>query len=98
MNKFYIQDSTVGKYVYFNTVNELVNYLDKMVPRAHKISRNQYMQNLIDLGHGYDDRAGVTLTRAMQEQFNLGVVTKEGKHVRTDVHTATNFLNKEYGD
>ena len=98
MNKFYIQDPTLGqqKYVTFNTVPELVNYLNTMIPRAFKISRAEYMQNLIDLGHGYDDRDGVTLTRAMADQFNIGLV-KNGTYVRTDVHTANAFEKEEYG-
>ena len=69
------QDTTVGKYVQFNTVAELVNYLGNvLVPRAFNLSRKQYTQNLTDLGHGPDDRDGVTLTRALSEQFNIGVV------------------------
>jgi hypothetical protein len=98
MNKFYVQDNTVGKYVIFNTVPELVRYLgESIVPRAFKLTRAQYMQNLADLGHGPDDRDGVTLTRALAEQFNIGVV-RNGSYVRTDVHEATQFLTEGYGD
>ena len=98
MSKFYIQDNTVGKYVTFNTVPELVKYLgDQVVPRAFKMSRSQYMQNLMDLGHGPDDRNGVTLTRALAEQFNIGVV-RNNAYVRTDIHEATSFLTEGYGD
>jgi len=97
MNKFYIQDSTVGKYVTFNTLPELVKYIGELlVPRAFKLTRNQYMQNLIDLGYGYDDRDGVTLTRAVAEQFNIGVI-KDNNYVRTDVHTAEAFNKEEFG-
>jgi hypothetical protein len=98
MNTFYIQDTTIGKYVHFKTVGELVNYLgNNLVPRAFQLSRKQYTQNLADLGHGPDDAAGVTLTRAVSEQFNIGVV-RNGNYVRTDVHTATSFLSEGYGD
>jgi len=97
MNTLYIQDSTIGKYVTFNTVPELVKYIgEQIVPRAFKLTRNQYMQNLIDLGYGYDDRDGVTLTRAVADQFNIGVV-KDGNYVRTDVHTAEAFNKEEFG-
>lgn len=96
MNKFYIQDTTIGRYVTFDRVPELVRYLGELIPRATGLSRAQYMQNLIDLGHGYDDPDGVTLTRAIQEQFNIGVV-QDGTYVRTDVHTAAAFQKEEFG-
>src|SRR5512135_33196 len=96
-NTLYIQDSTLGRYVTFKTVPDLVRYIgDQLVPRAFKLTRAQYMQNLIDLGYGYDDPAGVTLTRAVAEQFNIGVV-KDGNYVRTDVHTADIFNKEEFG-
>ena len=97
MNKFYIQDSTIGKYVTFDTVSEVVKYLEDMIPRAFKISKEKYIQNLLDLGYGYDDRGGVMLTRVMGEQFNIGVI-KEGTYVRTDIHTIAAFQKDEYGD
>lgn len=97
MNTLYIQDSTIGKYVTFNTVAELVKYIsDQIVPRAFKLTRAQYMQNLIDLGYGYDDIDGVTLTRAVADQFNIGVI-KNGNYMRTDVHTADAFNKDEFG-
>ena len=96
MNKLYIHDSTIGRYVTFNTLKELVSYLNDMIPRAFKISRSEYVQNLIDLGHGYDDQNGVMVTRAMADQFNIGVI-KNGTYVRTDVHELSNFQNEEFG-
>ena len=97
MSKFYIQDSTLSKYVTFNTVPELVSYLKSMIPRAFNIKQEEYVQNLLDLGYGYDDIEGVMLTRAMAEQFNLGVI-KNNSYVRTDVHSISRFQNEEYGD
>ena len=96
MNKFYIQDTTIGKYVTFDTVSQVVNYLENMIPRAFKISKESYIQNLLDLGYGYDDRGGVMLTRVMSEQFNIGIV-KDNNYVRTDIHTATAFQKEEFG-
>ena len=96
MNKLYIQDSTIGQYVTFNTVPELVAYLNALIPRAFKISRSEYVQNLIDLGHGYDDENGVMITRAISDQFNIGII-KDGNYIRTDVHTAASFQKEEYG-
>lgn len=98
MSKFYIQDSTVNRYVYFDTVPQLVEYLGTVTKRAYNLTRQQYTQNLMDLGYGPDDQAGVTFTRALSEQFNIGVLTTDGKHVKTDVHTAVNFSQDEYSD
>lgn len=97
MNKFYIHDSTIGRYVTFDTVPELVNYFNFLIPRAFKQSRQEFVQNLIDLGHGYDDPRGVMLTRVLSEQFNIGVVSN-GSYMRTDIHAITNFQKAEYGD
>lgn len=97
--KYYIQDTTIGnKIIYFDKINELVSYFNNLIPRAYGINRNQYVQNLIDLGYGYDDADGVTLTQVLSEQFNIGVVRKNGKHEKTDVHQASRFLKDEYGD
>lgn len=96
MNKFYIQDTTVGKYVTFDTVPQVVKYLEGMIPRAFKMSKESYIQNLLDLGYGYDDRGGVMLTRVMGEQFNIGVV-KDNNYIRTDIHTVEAFQKEEFG-
>ena len=96
MNTFYIQDSTIGKYVTFNTVPEVVSYLKNMIPRAFNMSKDSYIQNLLDLGYGYDDADGVMITRAMADQFNIGIV-KDNTYVRTDIHTAAAFEKEEYG-
>lgn len=95
--KYYIQDSTSGnKYVHFQTLSELVTYLEGVVQRAYKLSRKQYMQNLIDLGYGYDDPLGATFTRSLKGEFNIGVV-KNGNYVKTDVHESDAFSKSEFG-
>jgi hypothetical protein len=96
MSKFYIQDSTIGRYVIFDSVPQVVSYLGSMIPRAFNMSRDQYVQNLLDLGYGYDDAGGITLTRAMAEQFNIGIV-KDGNYVRTDIHEAISYQGEEFG-
>lgn len=97
--KYYIHDTTIGnKYVYFNTVNELVNYFNVLIPRKHKVSKSSYVQHLLELGHGYEDQDGVMLTRALAEQFNIGVVRNNNQHERTDIHEASRFLKEEYGN
>ena len=94
---YYIQDPSVGKYSHFNTVLELVTYLEGMIQRTHKVTRKQYMQNLIELGYGYDDPNGVTFTRAMADEFNLGVI-RGGSYVKSDVHSDSRFSQKEFGN
>ncbi len=94
---YYIQDTTFGKYVTFKTVADLVGYFENMIPRAFKISKTQYIQNLIDLGYGYNDSDGVMLTRAMSEQFNIGQI-KSGNYVKCDIHETIRFQQEEYGN
>lgn len=93
---YYTQDSTIGRYVQFNNLPELVTYLEEMIQRAHKITRKQYMQNLEELGYGYDDPHGATFTRSLGEDFNIGVI-RDGKYVKTDVHAAAAFDKPEFG-
>ena len=94
---YYIQDTSTAKYAHFNTVPELVTYLEGMIQRTHNVTRSKYMQNLVELGYGYDDPTGVTFTRAMADEFNLGVI-RDGKYVKTDVHLVNRFAQKEFGN
>jgi hypothetical protein len=57
------------------------------------------MQNLIELGHGYDDDGGITFAQSMAESFNMGII-KQGNYVRTNIHEATNHntYRQQYGD
>ena len=97
MNKFYVNNTAIGKVIYFDTVNDLVNYLgDVLVPQAFKQTKAQYKQHLADLGHGLDDD-GVVLTRAVAESFDIGI-WRDGKLVRTDVHTIERFQDSSFGD
>jgi len=93
---YYTQDPTIGKYVHFNNVSELVTYLEGLVVRAHKLTRKQYMQNLVELGYGYDDPQGVTFTRSMGDEFNIGVI-KNGRYVKTDIHNTVTYAKPEFG-
>lgn len=97
MNKFYVNNTVIGKVVTFNTVTDLVSYLgDVLVPQAFKQTKAQYKQHLADLGHGLDDD-GVVLTRAVAESFDVGIL-RDGKLVRTDVHTIERFQDSGFGD
>jgi hypothetical protein len=99
--KYYIVDTTMNppqKWI-FDTIPQTVAYLERLVLRKFKLSRTQYMQNLIDLGYGYDDDDGWTFTQSMSEYFNIGVI-KKGAYVRTNIHEASNHnkYRKEFGD
>jgi hypothetical protein len=84
--------------MYFNTVPALVNYLvTVLIPSAFKQPASQYIQYLAELGHGYDDGSGIVLTRALSETFDIGVF-KDGRHIRTDIHTAAKFTDEGYGN
>lgn len=96
--KFYIKDTTINRNVYFDSVPQLVNYLGFLVKRYTGQDRKEYMQTLTDLGHGYDDDAGVTFTRTLAEKFEMGYVNSEAVHMQTDVHNLSTFNSKEYGD
>jgi hypothetical protein len=95
--RYYIKDSTINKVVYFNTINEVVSYFDQLIKRAHGVNKQTYIQHLTDLGHN-DDPQGVTLTRVLSEQFNIGIERKDGKLERTDIHATERFINEGYGD
>ena len=94
---YYIQDSTIGRYVTFNTPNEVVKYFDVLIPRAFNMSKENYIQNLLDLGYGENDKDGVMLTNVLSEQFNIGQI-KGGNYVKCDIHETVKYAQKEYGD
>ena len=98
--KYYIIDTTVtDKNKTFNSIEEVVKYLEGTVLRKFSLSRADYMQNLIDLGYGYDDQKGATFVQSLSEYFNIGVL-RNGAPMRTNIHEATyhNKFRKEFGD
>lgn len=97
MNKFYIFDRTLKpvKYVLFDTVQDIVNYLEGYVQRAIGKSRKQFMFEMSELGHGYDDNNGVLFTRLLSEHANIGII-KGGTPVKCDIHMVS-FDKEEFG-
>ncbi len=85
--KYYIIDTTLNSKdpIYYSTLNELVHHLEGSVVRKFGQTRKQFMQHLIDLGHGYDDPEGKTFTQVISDYFNIGVV-KDNRHVKCNVH------------
>ncbi len=96
MNKFYVRD---GKQVaYFGSVPEVVSFLEKVVVEKTKMTRSQWMQHIVELGHGLDDRAGKCFTESLSEQVEVGTVQKNNRHVRCSIFEATSFKDAAYGD
>ena len=88
--KYYSTDTTSpqGTHVY-NTTLDVVRHLEGTVKRKFNLTRQQYMQNLIDLGYGYDDDNGVTFVSSLSEHFNIGVVHSDGRYMRTNIFEAS---------
>lgn len=98
--KFYIVDTTLGKTpVYYDTLNEVVKHLEGTVQRKFRQTRRNYMQNLVDLGHGVDDPNGRTFVESLARYFDIGVV-KQLRHVKCNIHEVTQYsgYRKEMGD
>jgi len=84
--KYYIIDKQVSnRPAIFNSLNELINTLERVVQYKFKLTRKQYMQNLIDLGHGIDDPLGRTFTESMSEYVEIGII-KNNACLRCNVH------------
>jgi len=98
MNKFYVQDPILNKIVYFDSVPKVVEHLTILVEKMYSQTRKSFMQELIDLGHGYDDNAGVTFTNALADRINIGILNKDKTHVRCNIHAVSSFNKDEYGD
>lgn len=89
--KYYIIDKQVSHQpAIFNSLNELINTLERVVQYKFQMSRKQYMQNLTDLGHGIDDPLGRTFTESMSEYVEIGII-KNNACVRCNVHEVTHY-------
>lgn len=96
MNKFYVRDGRNIKY--FDSTQEVVSFLEKVVELKLKSNRKEWMQHVIDLGHGYDDSLGKTFVESMSSHVEIGTVKKDGKHLRCNIFEATTFSDPAFGD
>jgi hypothetical protein len=99
--RYYIIDNTIRKEPFiYNSVNEIVKHLETAVQRKFRQTRRQYMQNLIDLGYGYDDVQGKVFTQSLSEYFNIGTVRKDGSLVKGNIHEVDQYskYRTEMGD
>ena len=89
--KYYIIDKQVSHQpAIFNSLNELVSTLERVVQYNFNITRKQYMHNVIDLGHGVDDHLGRKFTESMSDYVEIGVM-KNNACVRCNVHEVTHY-------
>jgi len=98
--KFYIIDTTISNTpISFDNLSEIINHLEGTVRRKFSLTRSQYMQNLIDLGYGYDDKEGANFVSSLSEHFDIGVI-RAGQYLRTNIHESINHnkYRKEYGN
>lgn len=97
---YYIKDATDNNTIlYANTVAEVVSHLEKMLFKKHRVTRKQYMQNLIELGHGYDDAEGRVFAEQLRNEFEFGVI-KQNRHVKCNIHDVEKYskYRAEMGD
>jgi hypothetical protein len=100
MSTYYIIDTTLGnKPLIFENVTQVVKHLEGTVQRKFRQTRKQYMQNLIDLGYGYDDPQGKVFTQSLSEHFNIGVVNGNSLK-KCNIHEVSQYskYRNEMGD
>lgn len=98
--QFYIKDTTISNNpILFNDLSDVIKHLEGTVRRKFSLTRSQYMQNLIDLGYGYDDKEGSNFVSSLAEHFDMGVI-RQGQYLRTNIHESVNHnkYRKEYGN
>jgi len=60
-------------------------------------TRDEFMYEMTEIGHGYDDPDGVNFTRLLSEYVNIGII-QDGKPNKCDVHAVEKFSKPEYGN
>lgn len=86
MSNYYIKDDIARKMIFKNTVPEIVSYLENMCQQINKVSRKEFMIEMVSLGHGYDDANGAYFTELMSKTVDVGIVTKGGRLKRCNIH------------
>tara|TARA_R110000868_G_scaffold9602_13_gene47340 strand:- start:1694 stop:1996 length:303 start_codon:yes stop_codon:yes gene_type:complete len=86
MKRYYIKDDLNKQVVFKQTVPEVVSYLETICQRIHRQSRKNYMDEMVSLGHGYDDNQGAYFTELMAKTVDIGIVTKDGRLKRCNIH------------
>ena len=98
---YYIKDTLLrNQTVQFNTLPEVVSYLELLCEKKLRTNRKSYMYEMSTLGHGYDDIDGLNFTSMMSDHFEVGAIRSDGKLVKTDIHQLSrhNKNRNETGD
>jgi hypothetical protein len=97
---YYVKDPTIMKIVEKETVAELVDYLDALCHKLSEKTRTQFMNEMVELNHGYDDDAGTYFTELMASELEIGVVGVNGRLKPTNIHEHQRNLKRrtETGD
>ena len=86
MSRYYIKDITINKVVIKNTVPEIVSYLESLCKKVFKQNRSVFMNEMISLGHGYDDPQGAYFTELLADKCETGIIRNDGSLVKTNIH------------
>lgn len=86
MSRYYIKEPSNKLVFYCSTVTEAVKKLEQLCSKITKQDRKTFMLEMISLGHGYDDPNGAYFTELMADKIEIGVVTKDGKLKRCNIH------------
>lgn len=95
MSNYYVKENNFTTIL--RTIPEVVTYLEDFVKRKFQRTRKQWMQDLVELGHGSDDPAGKVFTESMQEYVEIGAI-KDKRYVKCKIHDIANFNKPEYGN
>ena len=69
---YYIKDTTINKVITFDDINETVNYLENLCIKKNRKSRKDFMYDMSELGHGYDDPQGINFNNLLCVHFVFG--------------------------
>ena len=94
---FYVKDQTINKLVTFENYPSVVRHLEGTVQRLKKQTRAEFMNDMVALGHGYDDNDGVQFVKLLAEAVEMGVL-RGNRQVRCDLCDVAMFNKPEFGD
>lgn len=86
MSRYYIKDNAKNTVWQCATVPEVVATLEQLCRKITRQDRKGFMLEMVSLGHGYDDPQGVYFTELMADKLEIGVINKEGRYKRCNIH------------
>ena len=96
MSKFYIIDTSLSRsgkspVILFESTSGIISYLSEVVQRRFGQTRQQFMQNVTDLGFGEDDPEGRSFFDQMQQYFNIGALRSDSVPIKCNIFDADKF-------